>query len=194
MSKVIFYYGTMNASKSAQLLMQNYNYKEQGLNTLLIKPTIDIRDGANAISSRIGLKEESDWSIKPDSSYNDVMDMFGNEIDPDVILIDEAQFLSFDQIESIIDYARDFEIEVHAFGLLKDFTNHLFEGSKALIELSDNMIEVKTTCSECTRKATCNLRLNNGLPVYKGEIIQVGGNESYVSVCAKHYNDYYAED
>ena len=195
MSKVIFYFGTMNASKSAQLLMQNYNYKEQGLNTLLIKPTIDTRDGVNAISSRIGLKEESDWSITPDSSYNDVMDMFGNEwIDPDVILIDEAQFLSFDQIESIIDYARDFEIEVHAFGLLKDFTNHLFEGSKALIELSDNMIEVKTTCSKCTRKATCNLRLNNGFPVYNGEIIQVGGNESYVSVCAKHYNDYYAED
>lgn len=200
MSKIIFYHGTMNSSKSAQLLMQNYNYKEQGLNTLLIKPTIDTRDGANAISSRIGLKEESNWSIKPESSYNDIMYMFGNEwvsngwINPDVILIDEAQFLSYNQIKSIIDYARDFEIEVHAFGLLKDFTNHLFEGSKALIELSDNLVEVKTTCSKCTRKATCNLRLSDGLPVYEGETIQIGGNESYVSVCAKHYNDYYAED
>lgn len=191
MSKVIFYYGTMNASKSAQLLMQNYNYKEQGLNTLLIKPTIDIRDGANAISSRIGLKEESDWSITPDSSYNDVMDMFGDEwIDPDVILIDEAQFLSKEQVDALSESARIMGIEIHAFALLKDFQNHIFEGSQAWIETSDNIVEVKTTCSKCTRKATCNLRLNNGKPVYDGNVVQIGGNESYVSVCREHYYNY----
>lgn len=191
MSKQIFYHGTMNASKSAQLLMQNYNYKEQGSNTLLVKPAIDTRDGYLNISSRIGLKAEADYVIRADTSQNDIIDrIVKQKNDIDVILIDEAQFLSKEQVDALSESARIMGIEIHAFALLKDFQNHIFEGSQAWIETSDNIIEVKTTCSKCTRKATCNLRLNDGKPVYNGNVVQIGGNESYVSVCREHYYNY----
>lgn len=191
MSKQIFYYGAMSASKSAQLLMQNYNYQEQGSYTLLVKPAIDTRDGNLNISSRIGLKEEADYVIKTNTSQEDILNLIlrqGNDID--VILIDEAQFLSKKQVDALSESARIMSIEIHAFGLLKDFQNHIFEGSQAWIETSDNIVEVKTTCSKCTRKATCNLRLHDGKPVYDGDVVQIGGNESYVSVCREHYYNY----
>ena len=191
MSKQIFYYGAMNSAKSAQLLMQNYNYKEQGANTLLVKPAIDTRDGYLNISSRIGLKSEADYIIKPDTSQEEIMDyvlMNGNNID--VILVDEGQFISKKQADALSESTRIIGIELHVFGLLKDFQNNLFEGSQDWIETSDNIVEIKTTCSKCTRKATCNLRLNDGEPVYDGDVVQIGGNESYVSVCREHYYDY----
>lgn len=191
MSKQIFFYGAMNSAKSAQLLMQNYNYKEQGANTLLVKPAIDTRDGYLNISSRIGLKSEADYIIKPDTSQEEIMDyvlMNGNNID--VILVDEGQFISKKQADALSESTRIIGIELHVFGLLKDFQNNLFEGSKRWLETSDNIIEIKTTCSKCTRKATCNLRLNDGKPVYDGDVVQIGGNESYVSVCREHYYNY----
>lgn len=191
MSKIIFNYGCMSASKSAQLLMQNYNYEQQGLRTLLIKPDIDNRDGVNVISSRIGLSKKSDWNISSKDTSSEITRILENMYyDPDVILVDECQFLGASQVNVIVEYARINEIELHSFGLLKDFQNHLFEGSKAWLELSDSIIEIKTTCHKCTRKATCNLRLNKGIPVTTGETIQIGGDESYVSVCAYHYIDY----
>lgn len=191
MSKQIFFYGAMNSAKSAQLLMQNYNYKEQGANTLLVKPAIDTRDGYLNISSRIGLKSEADYIIKPDTSQEEIMDyvlMNGNNID--VILVDEGQFISKKQADALSESTRIIGIELHVFGLLKDFQNNLFEGSQDWIETSDNIVEIKTTCSKCTRKATCNLRLNDSEPVYDGDVVQIGGNESYVSVCREHYYDY----
>lgn len=187
----MFFYGAMNASKSAQLLMQNYNYKEQGSNTLLVKPAIDTRDGYLNISSRIGIKAEADYVIKPDTSREDIFYHIlkqGNDID--VVLVDEAQFLSKEQVDALSESTRTMGIEIHAFALLKDFQNHIFEGSQAWIETSDNIVEIKTICSKCTRKATCNLRLNNGNPVYDGAVVQIGGNESYVSVCREHYYNY----
>lgn len=191
MSKQIFFYGAMNSAKSAQLLMQNYNYKEQGANTLLVKPAIDTRDGYLNISSRIGLKSEADYIIKPDTSQEEIMDyvlMNGNNID--VILVDEGQFISKKQADALSESTRIIGIELHVFGLLKDFQNNLFEGSQDWIETSDNIVEIKTTCSKCTRKATCNLRLNDSEPVYDGDVVQIGGNESYVSVCREHYYNY----
>lgn len=191
MSKQIFYYGAMNASKSAQLLMQNYNYKEQGLNTILVKPAIDTRSGSMEISSRIGLKDEADYVIDLTTSDDDIYDFFeGLFIKPDVILIDEAQFLNPTQVYALSNFAFDKHIELHSFGLLKDFQNFLFPGSRKWLETSDNIIEIKTTCSKCTRKATCNLRLHDGKPVYDGDVVQIGGNESYVSVCREHYYNY----
>jgi len=191
MSKQIFYYGAMNSAKSAQLLMQNYNYKDHGANTLLVKPAIDTRDGYLNISSRIGLKSEADYIIKPDTSQEEIMDrilMNGNNID--VILVDEGQFISKKQADALSESTRIIGIELHVFGLLKDFQNNLFEGSQDWLETSDNIVEIKTTCSKCTRKATCNLRLNDGEPVYDGDVVQIGGNESYVSVCREHYYNY----
>lgn len=191
MSKQIFYHGTMNASKSAQLLMQNYNYREQGLITILVKPAVDTRNGLMEISSRVGLKEEADYVIELTASDDDIYDYFeGLFVKPDVILVDEAQFLSPTQVYALSNFSLDNHIELHAFGLLKDFKNFLFPGSRTWLETSDNIVEVKTTCSKCTRKATCNLRLNDGEPVYDGAVVQIGGNESYVSVCREHYYNY----
>ena len=191
MSKQIFYYGCMSASKSAQLLMQNYNYTEQGSHTLLVKPAIDTRDGLMKISSRIGLSDEADYVVKPDTPDNEIYEYLGDlSIKPDVILIDESQFFTKEQVDAFSTIARINHIELHAFGLMTDFQNELFDGSKRWIETSDNIIEVKTTCSKCTRKATCNLRLNDGKPVYDGAVVQIGGNESYVSVCREHYYNY----
>lgn len=191
MSKQIFFYGAMNASKSAQLLMQNYNYQEQGSHTLLVKPAIDTRDGLTKISSRIGLKEDVDYMVDSDTSANEIHAYFGYLFTkPDVILIDESQFLTTEQVDAFSTISRIYHIELHAFGLMTDFHNELFEGSKRWLETSDNIVEIKTTCSKCTRKATCNLRLNDGKPVYDGDVVQIGGNESYVSVCREHYYDY----
>lgn len=190
MSKQIFYYGEMNASKSAQLLMQNYNYKEQGSRTLLVKPAIDTRDGYLNISSRIGLKSEADYIIKSDTSQEEIVKRILRDDNIDVVLVDEGQFLSKKQVDALSESTRVMHIELHVFGLLKDFQNKLFEGSKRWLETSDNIVEIKTTCSKCTRKATCNLRLSDGKPVYDGDVVQIGGNESYVSVCREHYYNY----
>jgi len=191
MSKQIFFYGAMNASKSAQLLMQNYNYQEQGSRTLLVKPEIDTRDSLIKISSRIGLKEDVDYIVDSDTSANEIYDYFCySSTKPDVILIDESQFLTTEQVDAFSTFSRVEHIELHAFGLMTNFQNELFEGSKRWLETSDNIVEIKTTCSKCTRKATCNLRLNDGEPVYDGDVVQIGGNESYVSVCREHYYNY----
>jgi len=191
MSKQIFFFGCMNASKSAQLLMQNYNYREQGSHTLLVKPAIDTRDGLTKISSRIGLKEDVDYMVDSDTSANEIRAYFGYLFTkPDVILIDESQFLTTEQVDAFSTFSRVEHIELHAFGLMTNFQNELFEGSKRWLETSDNIVEIKTTCSKCTRKATCNLRLNDGKPVYDGDVVQIGGNESYVSVCREHYYNY----
>jgi len=191
MSKQIFFYGAMNASKSAQLLMQNYNYQEQGSRTLLVKPAIDTRDDSTKISSRIGLKDEVDYIVESDTLDNEIYEYLGNLfIKPDIILIDESQFLTTEQVDAFSTFSRINHIELHAFGLMTNFQNELFEGSKRWLETSDNIVEIKTTCSKCTRKATCNLRLNDGKPVYDGDVVQIGGNESYVSVCREHYYNY----
>jgi len=191
MSKQIFFYGAMNASKSAQLLMQNYNYQEQGSHTLLVKPAIDTRDDSTKISSRIGLKDEVDYIVESDTLDNEIYEYLGDLfIKPDIILIDESQFLTTEQVNAFSTFSRINHIELHAFGLMTDFQNELFEGSKRWLETSDNIVEIKTTCSKCTRKATCNLRLNDGKPVYDGDVVQIGGNESYVSVCREHYYNY----
>ena len=190
MSKQIFFYGAMNSAKSAQLLMQNYNYKEQGANTLLVKPAIDTRDGYRDISSRIGLKSEADYIINSDTPQKEIVERILRDDNIDVVLVDEGQFLSKKQVDALSESTRIMGIELHVFGLLKDFQNNLFEGSQDWLETSDNIVEIKTTCSKCTRKATCNLRLNDGKPVYDGDVVQIGGNESYVSVCREHYYNY----
>lgn len=191
MSKQIFYYGAMSASKSAQLLMQNYNYQTQGSHTLLVKPAIDTRDSLTKISSRIGLKDEADYIVETDTLDNEIYEFLGDLfVKPDIILIDESQFLNTEQVDAFSTIARINHIELHAFGLMTNFQNKLFPGSKRWLETSDSIVEIKTTCSKCTRKATCNLRLLNGKPVYEGDTIQIGGDESYVSVCSKHYYEY----
>ena len=187
MAQLFFIYGTMNSGKSIQLLSTAHSYKEQGKAALLLTPSTDTRDGVGTISSRIGLSEEA-MVIKPDTNLWELegVNFFFNGYD--AILVDEAQFLSKDQITQLSEIVDQLNIPVMAYGLKNDFSNHLFPGSEQLVLLADKLIEMKTTCKWCNKKATMNLRVVDGSPAYEGEQVEVGGNEDYLSVCRYHYN------
>lgn len=187
MAQLFFIYGTMNSGKSIQLLSTAHSYKEQGKSVLLLTPSTDTRDGVGTISSRIGLSEEA-MVIKPDTNLWELegVNFFFNGYDS--ILVDEAQFLSKDQITQLSEIVDQLNIPVMAYGLKNDFSNHLFPGSEQLVLLADKLIEMKTTCKWCNKKATMNLRVVDGSPAYEGEQVEVGGNEDYLSVCRYHYN------
>ena len=193
MSKIAFYYGVMNSAKSAQLLMTHHTYLNKDIKPLLIKPAIDNRDGVKTVSSRIGLSYDADLAISDGIDVDTVLDnCFNNKGFSQVIMIDEAQFVDPVQAHKIASYARLHNLSVLVYGLLKTFQNKLFEGTQAWLEESDTLVEVKTSCSVngCERKATCNLRLQDGNPVYSGETVQIGGEESYTGVCANHWYNY----
>lgn len=176
MSKLYFKYGCMNSSKSANLLMIKHNYEEQGFRVTLFKPSIDDREGEGIIKSRVGMESKCTL-VYPDSS---IFDLFQFET-TDVIMVDEAQFLSEGQVDEL--YKISFKIPVMCFGLLIDFSQHLFPGSKRLLELSESLQEIKTVC-KCGKKATINARFDsNGHVITKGEQIDIGGNEKYKALC-----------
>lgn len=187
MAQLFFIYGTMNSGKSIQLLSTAHSYQEQGKSVLLLTPSTDTRDGVGTISSRIGLSEEA-MVISPDTNLWELegVNFFFNGYD--AILVDEAQFLSKDQITQLSEIVDQLNIPVMAYGLKNDFSNHLFPGSEQLVLLADKLIEMKTTCKWCNKKATMNLRVVDGSPAYEGEQVEVGGNEDYLSVCRYHYN------
>lgn len=180
MSKLYFKYGCMNSSKSANLLMIKHNYEEQGFRVLLLKPQVDDREGQDIIKSRVGIQSKcitlaSDCSVY--SCYE------ADKID--VVMVDEAQFLSEEQVNEL--YQISFHVPVMCFGLLIDFTQHLFPGSKRLVELSQSIQEIKTVC-KCGKKATINARFDqNGKVMTKGEQIDIGGNEKYRALCKECY-------
>lgn len=193
--KIVFYFGVMNSAKTAQLLMSHHMYLSKGIRPLLIKPSIDNRDGVKAVSSRVGLSYNADFTISKDTDIKKKLDNFFNsnsDDNPKIIMIDEVQFIDPAQAHYIAMYARKNNISVMLYGLLKTFQNKLFEGSEAWIEEADTLNEIKTTCSVpgCERKASRNLRLSDGKAVYSGDTIQIGGEESYTSVCAKHWINY----
>lgn len=180
MSKLYFKYGCMNSSKSANLLMIKHNYEEQGFRVLLLKPQVDDRDGKSVIRSRVGIQSEC-ITLDYDSS---VYSCFNLE-KTDVVMVDEAQFLSEEQVNEL--YQISFQVPVMCFGLLIDFTQHLFPGSKRLVELAESIQEIKTVC-KCGRKATINARFDqNGRVMTKGEQIDIGGNEKYRALCKECY-------
>ncbi len=180
MSKLYFKYGTMGSSKTAQLLMTKRNYEDKNMKTWLIKPIIDDRDGVDIVHSRIGLQENADTVIKND---DDILDLFSSlDYKTDVVLCDEAQFLTTKQVEQLHSISALHNVSVICFGLLTDFTSHLFEGSKRLIEISESIQEIKTVC-RCGKKATINARICNGKVVCEGEQVQIGGDEMYESMC-----------
>ena len=187
MAQLFFIYGTMNSGKSIQLLSTAHSYREQGKSVLLLTPSTDTRDGVGTINSRIGLSEEA-TIINPDTNLWELegVNFFFNGYD--AILVDEAQFLTKDQITQLSEVVDQLNIPVMAYGLKNDFSNHLFPGSEQLVLLADKMIEMKTTCKWCNRKATMNLRVVDNKPAYEGEQVEVGGNEDYLSVCRYHYN------
>lgn len=188
MAKLYFYYSAMNAGKSTVLLQSSYNYQERGMETLLYTPIFDDRFGYATIASRIGLKSEA---IPFDSKFNLYEDVANRLMRADhkikCVLIDEAQFLTREQVDQLADVVDNFRLPVLAYGLRTDFQGELFPGSQRLLALADELHEIKTIC-HCGSKATMVLRLGlDNKPVKAGAQVDIGGNEKYVSVCRKHF-------
>jgi thymidine kinase len=180
MAKLYFKYGAMGSSKTAQALITKFNYEERGMKVWLIKPALDTRDGKSVIRSRVGLEEECTAIDKSEL----IFDTFTNErIEADVIIADECQFFTAEQIDALRRIVDEYEVPVLCFGLRTDFLSHLFEGSRRLFEVADSISEIKTIC-ECGSKATINARLDgDGRVVTEGSQVMLGGNESYVAMC-----------
>ena len=169
----------MGSSKSAQALITKFNYEERGMTVWLIKPSIDTRDGANIIRSRIGLKSEA-HVITPEMSIMEEYHRIGKR---DVIIADEAQFFSPSQIDELRTLVDEEDLPVLCFGLRTDFLTHFFPGAQRLMELADSLTEIKTVC-ECGRKATVNARIDGrGRIVTEGGQVMLGGNDSYLAMC-----------
>jgi thymidine kinase len=188
MSKVYFYYSAMNAGKSTILLQSSYNYQERGMRTLLFVPELDTRAGPGRIESRIGLASEAASLGKADSLLERVR--ASHERSPVAcVLIDEAQFLTPEQVRQATDVADHLRIPVLCYGLRTDFQGRMFPGSAELLALADNLIELKTIC-HCGRKATMNLRVaHDGKAVRVGEQVEIGGNDRYVAMCRRHFKE-----
>ena len=179
MAKLYFKYGAMGSSKSAQALITKFNYEEKGMSVWLIKPSVDTRDGADVIRSRIGLEAHAQI-ITPEQDIVEACRAAGR---PDVIISDEAQFFTPAQIDQLRTLVDEEDIPVLCFGLRTDFLTHFFPGSARLMELADSITEIKTVCA-CGRKATVNARIDeNGRVITSGGQILLGGNDSYVAMC-----------
>ena len=186
MAKLYFNYSSMNAGKSTMLLQANHNYQERGMSTIIYTSSVDDRYGRKEIVSRIGLKAESNIFSSDTNIYEEVIS-FNKDKRVDCVLIDEAQFLSKDQVAQLGQIVDDLDIPVLTFGIRTDFKGNLFEGSEYLLAWADNLKEIKTVCHR-GRKATMVLRLDeNGNVLETGDQIEIGGNEKYVSICRKHF-------
>jgi len=186
MAKLYFNYSSMNAGKSTMLLQANHNYIERGMKPRIYTSDLDNRFGKGEIVSRIGLTSKSNIFTSKTDIYKDISNVSTYSI-VDCVLIDEAQFLTQNQVIQLGKIVDEFGIPVLAFGIRTDFQGNLFEGSKYLLAWADNLKEIKTVC-HCGRKATMVLRLNaRGEIVSNGTQIEIGGEEKYVSVCRKHF-------
>ncbi|MEG3661138.1 MULTISPECIES: thymidine kinase [Celeribacter] len=188
MAKLYFQYSTMNAGKSTLLLQASYNYRERGMETYLITANLDDRAGEGRIASRIGIGDEAE-------TFDEQEDMFA-KIEARLaqgpvacIFIDEAQFLTRDQVWQLARVVDDLKVPVMAYGLRVDFQGNLFPGSAALLALADEMREVRTIC-HCGKKATMVVRMSDtGEVLTEGAQVAIGGNERYVSLCRKHWRE-----
>lgn len=185
MASLYFIYGTMSSSKSMRLLSVNHNYIENGMKTLLLTSALDNRSGVGVISSRAGLTSEAIAVSEKDNLFA----LFSNiEDDIDAVLVDESQFLTRTQVLELSRIVDNYNIPVMCYGLKTDFQGILFKGSEALLEIADKLEEVKTLCRFCDKKAIMNMRVDeNGHKLLEGETVQIGGNESYLPVCRKHF-------
>lgn len=184
MAQLFFHYGAMNSGKSIEILKVAHNYEEQDKQVVLMTSGIDTRTGVGKISSRIGLRRDAFPIFDDTDIYAGIKQA---ETNPACVLIDEAQFLKKHHVLELAKVVDELGIPVMTFGLKNDFRNELFEGSKYLLLYADKIVEMKTICWFCKHKALMNLRVHNGKPVYEGEQVQIGGNESYYPVCRRHY-------
>lgn len=184
MAKLYFKYGAMGCSKTAQALITKFNYEERNMKVLLLKPSVDTRDGTSIVKSRIGLS-------KPCLAISDTENVYeiykNGYTDCQVVIVDECQFLTPEQVDQLDDIVIDFDVPVLCFGLATDFLTHLFPGSKRLFEIAESVSEIKSVC-KCGSKATVNARIDEkGNIVTEGDQICIGGNDRYVAMCRRCY-------
>ena len=178
MAKLYFRYGAMGSSKTANAVMVQYNYRERGREVLMLKPKLENRDGASTVKSRCGLETEcrfvEDLTLEAARGY-------------DCIIVDEAQFLTREEVEFLAHLVDDFDIPVLCYGLRADFRGELFPGSYALLVMADELEEMKTVCW-CGKRASFNARFDeNGKVVKEGEQVLLGANDKYIALCRKHW-------
>ena len=186
MPKLYFRYGAMGSSKSANALMVRYNYLERGQKVHILKPRTDTRDGERIIASRIGISApceyvdefieyaEENWKCREDA------------LDCSAVIVDEAQFMTPEQVDYMAHIVDDINVPVICYGLRTDFQQKMFPGARRLFELADVIEQVPTVCW-CGKRAQCNARIHAGRIVREGEQVFLGGNESYISLCRKHF-------
>ena len=193
MAKLYFYYSAMNAGKTTTLVQSAYNYRERGMNTLVLKPMIDKRHSSSVVRSRIGLVTKA-VSISAKDDLFLITEKVSKKNPLSCVLLDEAQFLTKSQVFSLGEIVDRLNIPVLAYGLRSDFRGELFEGSMHLLAWADELVEIKTIC-HCGKKANMVLRLDeNGKPVSFGDQVKIGGNDIYISVCRKHFKKQQAEN
>jgi len=188
MAKFYFYYSSMNAGKSTALLQSSYNYRERGMNTLVLAPEFDNRYGAGKVTSRIGIETDA-TTFRPADNLLELVESLCDDNPLHCVLIDEAQFLTKEQVFQLGEVTDRLNIPVLAYGLRTDFQGEPFEGSKYLLAWSDNLKELKAIC-DCGSKATMVVRFDEaGNAVTEGSQIEIGGNDRYVSMCRKHFKE-----
>ena len=184
--KLHFTYAAMNAGKSTSLLQSSYNYQERGMNTLVLAPELDNRHGVGKVTSRIGLETDAKAFTPEHDLLNLISTAHANNA-LHCVLVDEAQFLTRDQVYQLSEVTDSLDIPVLTYGLRTDFRGEPFEGSKYLLAWSDNLRELKAIC-HCGAKATMVIRLDeSGNPVKEGSQVEIGGNDRYVSLCRRHF-------
>lgn len=186
MAQLYFRFSTMNAGKSIEVVKIAYNYEERGKHVLIFTSSLDDRYGMGKIASRMGFTRDAIALGKESDIVSIISDKLSSGEKIDCILVDEAQFLSKGQVDQLTVIVDIYDIPVIAYGLRTDFRVELFEGSKRLFEVADKIEEVKTICW-CGRKALINARVKDGRIINEGEQILVGGNDTYVTLCRKHY-------
>ena len=184
--KLYFRYGTMGSAKTALLLTTAYNFEERGMRYVCFKPVVDTRESTNVIRSRIGIERECRWIYHDTDLYEIARQMCEEDkAVTDWILVDEAQFLTADQVDQLARVVDDFGSNVICYGLRTDFRSNLFEGSRRLFEIADTIDEIKSTCT-CGRKTIINARIgSNGDFVEEGAQVEIGGDDRYMAVCRK---------
>ena len=188
MAKLYFHYSTMNAGKSTILLQASYNYRERGMHTLLLTAGVDTRAGEGTIGSRIGISAEAEV-FGPEDDLTALIAARHAARAIDCVFVDEAQFLSDAQVWQLARTVDDLRVPVMCYGLRVDFMGKLFPGSATLLALADEMREVRTIC-HCGKKATMVVRRDGaGRVLTEGAQVQIGGNETYVSLCRKHWRE-----
>ncbi|MGL5392490.1 MAG: thymidine kinase [Shewanella sp.] len=189
MAQLYFYYSAMNAGKSTSLLQSSYNYRERGMNTLVMTAAIDDRYGKGKVASRIGIETEAKVFTSQDNLIEQILAVH-QQTPLSCVLVDESQFLTKEQVRQLTYVVDNIDIPVLCYGLRTDFQGELFTGSHYLLAWADKLVELKTIC-HCGRKANMVVRLDgDGKVMREGEQVAIGGNESYESVCRKHFREF----